>query len=94
MNNLCKYKNIFGEEKKGFHSYRLFNIAIFDLLGTVLIAYLISIFIEINFIHNISNYYYKLFKFIYVFLILFSLGIFLHYIFCVKTTINTMLGIA
>jgi hypothetical protein len=26
----CKYKNIFGEEGKGVHSYRIFNIAIVD----------------------------------------------------------------
>ena len=49
MNKLCQYKNIFGEPKKGIHAYRIFNIAIVDLLLTIFIAYLFSIHKEISF---------------------------------------------
>lgn len=73
---LCKYKDIFGKPKEGVHSYRLFNIAMFDFLGTILIAFIISLFFT-------SKY-----SFFIIFLILFLLGMILHYIFCVKTTIN------
>lgn len=35
--NLCKYKNILGEPGKGVHSYRIFNIAIVDVLLTLIL---------------------------------------------------------
>jgi len=75
--NLCKYKNILGEPGKGIHSYRIFNIAIFDVLSTIIGAFIIS----------------RLFKlpFGYTLLFLFLLGIFLHHIFCVKTTIDKVI---
>ena len=37
----CKYKNIFGEAKKGVHRFRIFNIAIVDVIATIFVAYLI-----------------------------------------------------
>jgi hypothetical protein len=75
---LCKYKNIFGKEGKYIHSYRLFNLAIVDILVTIIIAYLFYlIFPNINFI--------------YILLCLFILGIILHRIFCVRTTIDKLL---
>lgn len=75
--SLCKYKDMFGEPGKGFHSIRLFNIAILDLLGTVAIALLIS----------------KLFKtsFLYTLIILLIIGIISHRVFCVRTTIDKLL---
>jgi hypothetical protein len=41
---LCQYKNIFGEVNKGVHSYRIFNIAIVDVLLTIIGAYVIYLF--------------------------------------------------
>lgn len=70
--NLCKYKNIFGEENTGFHSYRFMNVAIFDLIGTFLIALAISYFTRLNI-------------FI-IFMILIILSLIAHNAFCVKTT--------
>jgi len=67
-----KYKEIFGKEGKGVHSIRLFNIA--DVLATIIGALLLSYFFRINF-------------WIILF-ILFILGIILHRLFCVNTTIN------
>ena len=77
MVDLCKYKDILGKPGQGVHSYRLFNLAIIDVLMTVIGSYIIS-------------YYFKL-SFLYVTIFLFSLGIFLHRIFCVRTTIDKLL---
>lgn len=77
--SLCKYKNMFGEPNKGVHSYRLFGVAIVDVVMTIIGAYIISL---------ITGY-----KFSYVLVFLFILGIILHKIFCVNTTINKLLNI-
>lgn len=72
--SLCKYKNYFGEPGKGVHSYRIFNIAIVDvvmtLIGALIISYLSGI------------------KFIWTALGLFLVGILLHRVFCVRTTLD------
>ena len=75
--NLCKYKDALGVPGKGIHSYRIFNIAIADVVMTIIGAYMISYFF---------NY-----SFIYTLLFLFSLGIILHNLFCVKTTVDKLL---
>jgi len=75
--SLCKYKNLLGEPDKGIHSYRLFGFAIADITMTIIAAFLISKF---------YNY-----SFFYTLLFLFVLGIFLHRIFCVRTTIDKLL---
>jgi hypothetical protein len=74
---LCKYSDIFGKPKQGVHSLRLFDIAIIDLLMTLLLAYIISIYFNKNF-------------FIVLF-VLFISGIILHRLFCVRTTIDKIL---
>lgn len=76
-NGLCKYKNIFGEPRKGAHSYRLFDIAIVDVVSTILLAVVISKIWKLDFIK--------------VLIILFLLGIILHRLFCVDTTIDRVL---
>jgi len=70
----CQWKYIFGEEGKGFHSVRFANIAILDLIGTVIIAWLFSIYFRISLLISLIG--------------AFVLGIFAHRIFCVNTTIN------
>ena len=77
MLNLCKYKDIFGKPKQGAHSYRIFNIAIVDLVLTILAAYILSI---------LTGY-----KFVYTLIFMFILGIISHRIFCVRTTIDKLL---
>lgn len=74
---LCKYKNALGKPKEGLHKYRIFNIAIIDLLLTIIVAIIISYIMKIN-------------VFI-VFIILFLLGIIMHRLFCVRTTIDKLL---
>lgn len=80
--SLCKYKNILGEPGKGVHSIRLFNISVIDVLLTFLLAWGINRLIG----GNISTYYIVL-------IFSFVLGIVLHDLFCVETTIGRYLNI-
>jgi hypothetical protein len=73
----CKYSDIFGKPNTGVHSYRLFNIAIVDLAMTAIFAYFFAIYIKQ--------------PFIYVFLITIIVGIIMHRLFCVRTTIDKFL---
>ena len=75
--NLCKYKDLLGVPNKGIHSYRLFNIAIADVIMTIIGAFILSYFLKISVWCILP--------------LLFLLGIFLHRIFCVKTTIDKWL---
>jgi hypothetical protein len=75
--SLCKYKNIFGRPGEGIHSYRLFNLAIVDVIFTVLGAMGLSYAFKTNFILSL--------------ILLFLTGIFFHKIFCVRTTIDKLL---
>ncbi len=77
MKSLCKYKDILGEPGKGAHSYRIFNIAIVDVILTILVALLISYFFKFNLWYTL--------------IILFLLGIVMHRLFCVRTTIDKLL---
>ena len=79
MINLCKYSDIFGKVKEGIHSYRIFDIAVVDVLATVITAYLVH------------KYFFKKYSFIYILLGIFIIGIISHRIFCVRTTIDKML---
>ena len=75
---LCQYKNSLGEIGKGIHSYRLFGLAIMDVFFTIVGSYII---------HSIIPKY----RFIYILLFIFLLGVILHRIFCVRTTIDRLL---
>jgi hypothetical protein len=76
---LCKYKNIFGEIGKGIHSYRIYDIAIVDVIFTIVGAYLLKLFV------------FPKRSFLKLTIILFLLGIILHRLFCVRTTIDKMI---
>ena len=78
MLGLCKYKDMFGKVGQGIHSYRIFNIAIVDVLLTILGAFIIHLFLPDH------NYFLIL-------LLLFILGIILHRLFCVRTPIDKFL---
>jgi len=75
---LCQYKDALGEVGKGVHSYRIFNIAIVDVLLTILGAYIIHLFTPS-------------YSFISILIFLFVLGVILHRIFCVRTTVDKIL---
>lgn len=74
--SFCNYRHIFGKEGEGVHSYRLFNIAIVDTLLTVLAAWIIA--------------YYTKRSFVWVFIGLMILGVLLHRLFCVRTTLTLL----
>lgn len=76
MVSLCQYKNIFGKEKEGVHSYRFLNIAIVDTLLTFILSLAISYYFKINLL--------------FVFVLLVILSIIIHRIFCVNTTLTKM----
>ena len=78
MFDLCKYKDIIGAPGTGIHSIRLFNIAIIDVLATIFLAILLKIFL-------------KKVNFLYILFFVFFLGILIHRMFCVKTTIDQLL---
>ena len=75
----CKYKDILGKPSTGLHSYRVYNIAVIDVLLTFLLAKFIQYYLleETDF-----------------FLILcccFITGIVIHRVFCVRTTVDKLL---
>ena len=73
----CQYKNFFGEPNTGAHRYRIFDIAIVDVALTILAAAIIAWFFGVSFWVTL--------------LILFLLGIIVHRLFCVRTTIDKLL---
>lgn len=74
----CQYKQSLGVPNKGFHSH-LFGVAILDYLATLLIAYCS--------VHLIGVQKTKM-NFLSSFLLWFCLGEFLHYKYCVDTTMQ------
>ena len=84
--SLCTYKHIFGEPNTGIHSVRIFNIAIFDVISTIIVCivfYEIVIVILLKMNDRI--------KFWMVLLFFFVLGIILHRAFCVKTAVDKLI---
>ena len=75
----CKYKDALGEPKKGLHSYRIYNISVLDVLFTFLLAKFIQYYI-------LEEY-----EFLMILVSCFTVGIILHRVFCVKTTIDKLL---
>ena len=69
--NLCKFKDILGKPKTGIHSYRVFDFAIVDIIGTIVLGVILSKWTSIS-----------LWKAV---LAMFVIGELLHLIFCVDT---------
>ena len=80
--SLCIYKDIFGKPGEGLHKYRLFNIAIIDVIFTIVASY---------FLHKKLNKSYPKLKLFHVLILLFTCGIIAHKLFCVRTTIDKLL---
>jgi len=76
--DLCKYKNALGVPGKGIHSYRLFGVAIADVIMTIIGALLISFFFKTKFVYTLV-------------VVVFVLGIVLHRLFCVRITLDKIL---
>jgi hypothetical protein len=74
----CPYKDSLGKPGEGVHSYRVFDIAIVDVIFTVIGAAIIHFFMP-------------QYRFIVIVATLFATGIVLHHVFCVRTTIDKWL---
>lgn len=74
----CKYQNMLGKVNTGVHSIRFYNIAIIDVLLTIISAYILYLF-------------YPNYNFFVILACLFILGIGLHRLFCVRTTVDKLL---
>jgi hypothetical protein len=75
--SLCKYKNALGVSGKGVHSIRLGGLAIMDVVFTLVGAYVIAYCARTSFAWTASG--------------LFLIGIIMHRMFCVRTTIDKLL---
>jgi len=73
----CPYKNLFGYLGTGIHSYRIYNIAYLDILVAVIVAFILSRILRTPFLYTLI-----------VFLIL---GIIIHRVLCVRTTVDKWL---
>lgn len=77
MNPLCNLQNMFGPPGTGIHSIRLFDVAIIDVIMTLIFAIIFAKITKLNIVM--------------VIIILFLLSIVMHRIFCVRTTVDKML---
>lgn len=75
----CKYKDSLGKPGEGLHSYRVFNLSVLDILFTFLLAKFVQYYIM------------EETEFIIVLIYCFIVGIIIHRIFCVRTTIDKLL---
>ena len=75
--SLCKYRNALGVSGKGVHSIRLGGLAIMDVIFTLVGACIISYYARTSFAWTAAG--------------LFLLGIIMHRMFCVRTTIDKLL---
>lgn len=73
----CKYKDVFGKLKSGPHKFRIFDFALFDIICTFLGAFIIAKCFKLNYWVTLIS--------------LFTLGIVLHRLFCVRTTVDKLL---
>lgn len=80
MYDLTQFKDLLGAPNTGLHAWKLFDIAIVDVLFTLIEAYLIA--------------RYTGYSLIYIFVGLIFVAIIIHRLFGVKTGLNTMLGLA
>ena len=74
---LCRYKNVLGKPNEGIHSFRILDVAVVDVFMTMLLGIISGIIMNKS-IRKMT-------------LILFCIGILLHRLFCVNTTINMIL---
>jgi len=73
----CPYSEVLGKVGEGVHSVRIFDVAVIDVLFTILAAYILQ----------------KVFGGMLLgwLVLLFLLGIVLHRLFCVRTTVDKLL---
>jgi hypothetical protein len=80
MRPWCRYRNALGEPGVGFHARRLAGVALWDVVGTLVIAALLARWTSWSYARALAS--------------LFLLGVALHWLFCVPTALNRALGLA
>jgi hypothetical protein len=68
---------MFGEPGKGAHSYRFWNIAVVDVVLTILAGFILSWITGMRLVYSVIT--------------MFVLGIIAHRMFCVRTTVDKLL---
>lgn len=76
----CKYRDIFGKAGEGFHKTRILDTAAGDYFGTILLAIIFSYFTKVPLVLAT--------------ILMFVLGVILHWMFCVPTGAVKWLGLA
>ena len=77
MRRFCEYRDVLGKVGEGVHSVRVANVAILDVAGTFALALLVSWGFGISYWIALA--------------LTFLLGILLHRLFCVPTTLDNLL---
>jgi len=77
--SLCKYKDILGVPGKGVHSTRFLGVALYDYIGTILLAIITTKITKVPLVITTIAW--------------FVLGILLHALFCVPTQAIIFLGL-
>jgi hypothetical protein len=65
---------MFGKEGEGVHSFRIFDVAVVDLVLTIIGSAALAYYIKCNYFLT--------------FAVVFVVGVIMHRIFCVNTTVN------
>jgi len=99
--NFCDYKDSLGRVGEGPHAERLGGFAIRDVIGTIGLGIVLGIlsggvfwfWMELKMLSwgNVAIYWIGLILFWVI--VAFLFGIFMHWLFCVETTLNKMLGL-
>jgi len=87
--NLCKFSNMLGKPGEGVHSFRIFDIAVVDVILTLVGAFFIYFIIKT--VLKIGDIEVNYWLYLIILFMLFILGIILHRLFCVKTTVDKFL---
>lgn len=74
MEFACPRRDMFGKVKEGVHSTRIFGFAAFDTIGTIVLAYIFARLTGTSFLG--------------MFIILMLLGLILHRVYCVESTLT------
>lgn len=87
--NLCRFSDMLGKPGEGVHSFRIFDIAVVDVILTFVGAFFIYFIIKT--VLKIGGINVNYWLYIIILFLLFILGIILHRLFCVKTTVDKFL---
>ena len=77
MLDLCKYKDLFGIPGQGIHAFKIFGISIWDTLIVLPFAIFFAWVANWSYSYTIVGFY--------------ILGIIVHRLFCVRTTVDKLL---